>query len=114
MFFLKMSTSISFFQLIFFFFFLMIRRPPRSTLFPYTTLFRSPAAAIVLRGAALEIALRAVVQARNLTLPERPSLSALTSALRQADLITVQDVKDLEQCGGPAQLGRSRRLRQPE
>src|SRR2546430_11088926 len=25
-----------------FFFFLMIRRPPRSTLFPYTTLFRSP------------------------------------------------------------------------
>src|SRR5688572_31483766 len=27
--------------LFFFFFFLMIRRPPRSTLFPYTTLFRS-------------------------------------------------------------------------
>src|SRR2546426_6759593 len=30
-----------FFMFIFFFFFLMIRRPPRSTLFPYTTLFRS-------------------------------------------------------------------------
>src|SRR3712207_7799046 len=29
------------------FFFLMIRRPPRSTLFPYTTLFRSPANAYV-------------------------------------------------------------------
>src|SRR5580700_11520058 len=29
------------FSLLFFFFFLMIRRPPRSTLFPYTTLFRS-------------------------------------------------------------------------
>src|SRR2546422_11589074 len=28
-------------RLVFFFFFLMIRRPPRSTLFPYTTLFRS-------------------------------------------------------------------------
>src|SRR5256885_12235475 len=27
--------------MVFFFFFLMIRRPPRSTLFPYTTLFRS-------------------------------------------------------------------------
>src|SRR5437868_7954584 len=27
--------------LLFFLFFLMIRRPPRSTLFPYTTLFRS-------------------------------------------------------------------------
>src|SRR2546430_6359158 len=30
-----------YFCFIFFFFFLMIRRPPRSTLFPYTTLFRS-------------------------------------------------------------------------
>src|SRR2546422_5206515 len=29
---------------IFIFFFLMIRRPPRSTLFPYTTLFRSQVA----------------------------------------------------------------------
>src|SRR2546430_11960237 len=31
---------------ILFFFFLMIRRPPRSTLFPYTTLFRSGSASI--------------------------------------------------------------------
>src|SRR5215204_7284516 len=31
----------NFFHFFFFFFFLMIRRPPRSTLFPYTTLFRS-------------------------------------------------------------------------
>src|ERR1041385_3460785 len=30
------------------FFFLMIRRPPRSTLFPYTTLFRSIAGGVVL------------------------------------------------------------------
>src|SRR6266496_6272026 len=30
-----------FFIFFLFFFFLMIRRPPRSTLFPYTTLFRS-------------------------------------------------------------------------
>src|SRR2546430_14149061 len=29
------------FIILWFFFFLMIRRPPRSTLFPYTTLFRS-------------------------------------------------------------------------
>src|SRR5438067_11715020 len=29
------------FLYVFFLFFLMIRRPPRSTLFPYTTLFRS-------------------------------------------------------------------------
>src|SRR5436309_14935335 len=33
----SLSSSLSFY----FFFFLMIRRPPRSTLFPYTTLFRS-------------------------------------------------------------------------
>src|SRR6478672_12809349 len=36
--------------LFFFFFFLMIRRPPRSTLFPYTTLFRSPGRARHRRG----------------------------------------------------------------
>src|SRR3989442_336190 len=35
----------------FFFFFLMIRRPPRSTLFPYTTLFRSLGARRGPRGA---------------------------------------------------------------
>src|SRR2546421_9401371 len=39
LFFSYISYSSSFFLL--FFFFLMIRRPPRSTLFPYTTLFRS-------------------------------------------------------------------------
>src|SRR5215207_1306681 len=32
------------FTFFFFFFFLMLRRPPRSTLFPYTPLFRSPLA----------------------------------------------------------------------
>src|SRR6266853_4857370 len=32
------------------FFFLMIRRPPRSTLFPYTTLFRSATCRIAWRG----------------------------------------------------------------
>src|SRR6266496_4497372 len=39
MFFLFTLSSFYFFPF-FFFFFLMIRRPPRSTLFPYTTLFR--------------------------------------------------------------------------
>src|SRR5699024_12651549 len=39
---LCLSFVFSFFFILFlFFFFLMIRRPPRSTLFPYTTLFRS-------------------------------------------------------------------------
>src|SRR3989442_6430528 len=40
-----------------FFFFLMIRRPPRSTLFPYTTLFRSPPPALSLEGALPMLAL---------------------------------------------------------
>src|SRR5436309_8064054 len=43
------SCIIFFFFFVFFFFsffFLMIRRPPRSTLFPYTTLFRSKRSAV--------------------------------------------------------------------
>src|SRR2546426_8607113 len=39
----------SLFRHVFLFFFLMIRRPPRSTLFPYTTLFRSHAVQSLLR-----------------------------------------------------------------
>src|SRR3712207_7890167 len=51
-----------------FFFFLMIRRPPRSTLFPYTTLFRSPPIARLLAEARVQT-----------TLPElRPGLTLLT------------------------------------
>src|ERR1022692_3921698 len=37
---LLLSMLFRLFCFFFFFFFLMIRRPPRSTLFPYTTLFR--------------------------------------------------------------------------
>src|SRR2546429_793662 len=40
----------------FFFFFLMIRRPPRSTLFPYTTLFRSRAKELIFSGRRVESA----------------------------------------------------------
>src|SRR2546427_9047168 len=40
-----MTPCFDSFSLFLFFFFLMIRRPPRSTLFPYTTLFRSNSAA---------------------------------------------------------------------
>src|SRR5258707_15347760 len=36
-----LACAIHPYNYLFFFFFLMIRRPPRSTLFPYTTLFRS-------------------------------------------------------------------------
>src|SRR5256885_15872714 len=41
-----------------FFFFLMIRRPPRSTLFPYTTLFRSVIIMVANKYAFLQITRR--------------------------------------------------------
>src|SRR5258707_15385930 len=44
---------------LFYFFFLMIRRPPRSTLFPYTTLFRSTGSLSMPRREAAYIALKA-------------------------------------------------------
>src|SRR3712207_7823691 len=47
------------------FFFLMIRRPPRSTLFPYTTLFRSSADAREDREAAQVHGCRAAAEARR-------------------------------------------------
>src|SRR2546428_7193248 len=54
----------------FYFFFLMIRRPPRSTLFPYTTLFRSHVAQLLAQ----------VLSERRERLPE------LTEARRQLSL----------------------------
>src|SRR5471030_3349255 len=42
-----MLVFMSIYDIFVFFFFLMIRRPPRSTLFPYTTLFRSRLHAIM-------------------------------------------------------------------
>src|SRR5438105_14302042 len=47
----------------FFFFFLMIRRPPRSTLFPYTTLFRSNCGSA---GAARAVRLKLIGTQRKL------------------------------------------------
>src|SRR3712207_7232402 len=53
----------------------MIRRPPRSTLFPYTTLFRSAAAHIC--------AITAPSQNRELRLHLRPPLVSVSADLRQ-------------------------------
>src|SRR6266853_4510996 len=70
------------FHLLFFFFFLMIRRPPRSTLFPYTTLFRShPAAPFPARRAAL-------ADAQMSTRPRRMRSEEHTSELQsQSNLV---------------------------
>src|SRR2546429_7549374 len=50
----------------FFFFFLMIRRPPRSTLFPYTTLFRSLTLSDITADPRLRNGLTALAQAASL------------------------------------------------
>src|SRR5256885_1027435 len=59
-----------------FFFFLMIRRPPRSTLFPYTTLFRSDAQALAGRH----------VDGRGRTLLEHAGAAAQGAERLAADL----------------------------
>src|SRR6266496_1901069 len=69
-----------FLYVFFFFFFLMIRRPPRSTLFPYTTLFRShprdpgPDAAAARAHRLRRRGPRGSANARNR--PARPSLNS--------------------------------------
>src|SRR3712207_8076200 len=50
----------------FVFFFLMIRRPPRSTLFPYTTLFRSANVSTVAEARAAEAAGADVIVAQGM------------------------------------------------
>src|SRR3712207_8622148 len=53
----------------------MIRRPPRSTLFPYTTLFRSDGLADPERGVRRELEALAVVELlRSADEPDRPLL----------------------------------------
>src|SRR5438309_12099116 len=63
LFFIILFFTFYLFFFFFFFFFLMIRRPPRSTLFPYTTLFRSHLAHVLAYFGAGPTALRAVFQA---------------------------------------------------
>src|SRR2546427_9223952 len=58
----------------------MIRRPPRSTLFPYTTLFRSPERAVLGAGAA------------SLKLPD-PEAHLLERKIRAAEGPTLEDRK---------------------
>src|SRR5438105_8055200 len=53
---LEIPFLLSTFHDFFFFFFLMIRRPPRSTLFPYTTLFRSLVGSGIVLGFCFNVA----------------------------------------------------------
>lgn len=59
-----------------------------------------PVAPIVLAGAALETALRGAVEEAELTVVGSGSITAYGKALRTADLITKQEMKDVEQMAG--------------
>ncbi len=59
-----------------------------------------PAAPIVLAGVALEIALRSAVEELGLTVEGRPSIDAYAKALRQADVLNKQGIKEVTQMAG--------------
>src|SRR5256885_15462208 len=70
--------------LLFLFFFLMIRRPPRSTLFPYTTLFRSKA-----RHPDVHIKALTAVEVAHLARIERLSVTDVLIALKDAGVTSL-------------------------
>src|SRR2546426_8227343 len=80
MFFLRSSPPL----LLCFFFFLMIRRPPRSTLFPYTTLFRS------------HPAYRRIAQAMHRLIGARAGHRALAAAMTFADHRSEEHTSELQ------------------
>src|SRR5258706_5386794 len=78
-----------------FFFFLMIRRPPRSTLFPYTTLFRSLQAI----GREVGISPGAVAQAAQaLDVRSEEHTSELQSLTNLVCRLLLEKKKDLSVC----------------
>src|SRR2546430_8381115 len=97
------------------FFFLMIRRPPRSTLFPYTTLFRSEWAPLValLLFAALQVLPREQFEAarvdgaagwqlfRRITLPQIAGMIIVAAGLRVMDAFLELDKVFIMTGGGP-------------
>src|SRR5260370_14651872 len=87
------------------FFFLMIRRPPRSTLFPYTTLFRShqttvPAMLLDTRIPAIrELGLQRLVAVVAVKLIQRRCLETLTEARAQNRMAVVERPRGRELAG---------------
>src|SRR5256714_15204658 len=67
---------------VFFFFFLMIRRPPRSTLFPYTTLFRS--------FQELDAVIHLLMEAKHWGLRKSRNATSLNSRFKSLDTLKVK------------------------
>src|SRR5258708_31602619 len=93
-----------------FFFFLMIRRPPRSTLFPYTTLFRSHRTAAQPDAGSerrlVEIAQRHVLgdaHAWHAGVPERDRKSTRLNSSHQIISYAVFCLKKKRKISGPRQ-----------
>src|SRR5687767_15917637 len=82
--------------LIFFFFFLMIRRPPRSTLFPYTTLFRSKEIAGI-QSATSRQNTKDQVYAQNemLAYQQKESTARVASIMENTNLSKQQQVSEI-------------------
>ena len=70
-----------------FFFFLMLRRPPSSTLFPYTTLFRSAIKKMLSKDPAIDVIAVAVdgIDAISKTLRYRPDIITLDIEMPHMD-----------------------------
>src|SRR5260370_23280692 len=80
-----------------FFFFLMIRRPPRSTLFPYTTLFRSCFEVRVPgRSAARRSSRRGALQSRGRATRRRPVRSRRVARPRLCSARSEEHTSELQ------------------
>src|SRR5262249_61260677 len=90
-----------------YFFFLMLRRPPTSTLFPYTTLFRSYAVALqyergmnaplcVAKGVdSLALKIREVAEAHGVAIVENPPLARTLHARSEEHTSELQSLTNL-------------------
>src|SRR2546426_3501297 len=83
--------------LLYIFFFLMIRRPPRSTLFPYTTLFRSLAPSD-------DPAAFARALAELLTDPERRAALGASARRRAVELFSLRSEEHTSELQSPCNL----------
>src|SRR5205807_9174133 len=76
----------------FFFFFLMIRRPPRSTLFPYTTLFRSGIQSATSRQNTKD---QVYAQNEMLAYQQKESTARVASIMENTNLSKQQQVSEI-------------------